>query len=427
MQKGDRVAIYMPMIPEALIAMLACARIGAIHTVVFAGFSADALADRIRDAQCSFVITADGGYRRGKVIPLKLKIDEAVKKTDDQIKAVVIVNRLSPSDSQSHCIMHEDRDYWYHALAETVTDDCNPVVMDAEDVLFILYTSGTTGKPKGIVHTVGGYAVGAYTTNKYVFDLKKSDRFWCTADIGWITGHTYVTYGPLMLGSTIFMYEGAPDYPSQDCFWSMIQEHKITVFYTAPTAIRMFIKWGQNLPKKYDLSSLRLLGSDGEPLNPEAWVWYYATIGGGSCPIVDTWWQTETGSNMIVGLPAVSSMRPGLVGRALPGIEAAIVNENGREIKVGSGYLVIKKPWPSMMRTIWNDDDRFKKTYFKHNDFSVYYSGDAAIKHQDGTFMIIGRTDDVLSVAGHRIGTMELESTIIEHQGSCRSSCCRAL
>jgi len=413
--KGDRVAIYMPMTPEAIIAMLACARIGAIHSVVFGGFSAQALADRVNDAQCSLVITADGGYRRGKVIPLKKNVDKALEQVTCT-NTVLVVNRLKKEDTSLYCTMQSNRDYWYHEVAHTATTHCNSTVMDSEDILFILYTSGTTGKPKGVVHTVGGYAVGAYTTCKYVFDMKKSDVFWCTADIGWITGHTYVTYGPLLNGITQFIYEGAPNYPQEDCFWQMIEQHTISVFYTAPTAVRMFMKWGESLPQKYNLSSLRLLGSVGEPLNSEAWMWYYTHIGSSSCPIVDTWWQTETGSHMIVGLPGISPMKPGSVGPALPGIEAALVDETGAPVHEGAGLLVIKKPCPSMMRTIWNDNDRFKKTYFRNGDYTTYYSGDAAVKDKDGNFMIIGRIDDVLSVAGHRIGTMEVESALAEHK-----------
>lgn len=412
--KGDRVAIYMPMIPEAIIAMLACARIGAIHSVVFGGFSAQALADRINDATCSLVITADGGYRRGKVIPLKYQVDQALKRTFS-VKNVLVVQRLSHEDAAQYGSMQKDRDYWYHEIVADVSNTCKPVVMDAEDILFILYTSGTTGKPKGIVHTIGGYMVGAYTTSKYVFDLKESDVFWCTADVGWITGHTYVTYGPLLNGITQIIYEGAPDYPTEECFWKIIEQAKVTIFYTAPTAIRMFMKWGDALPAKYDLSSLRLLGSVGEPLNPQAWVWYYEHIGRQRCPIVDTWWQTETGAHMIACLPAIAPMKPGSVGQSLPGICAELVDEDGQKIKNGSGLLVMTKPWPSMMRTIWNDDARFKETYFRHNDYTMYYSGDAATKDTDGNFMIIGRVDDVLSVAGHRIGTMEVESALVDH------------
>lgn len=413
-QKGDRVAIYMPMIPEAIIAMLACARIGAIHSVVFGGFSSQALADRIEDAQCSLVITADGGYRRGKLTPLKSRVDQALAITDC-VQHVLVVKNLKEQDVQDQLIMQAGRDHWYHEQVATVDTHCSSVAMDAEDVLFILYTSGTTGKPKGIVHTVGGYAVGAYTTAKYVFDLKKNDVFWCTADVGWITGHTYVTYGPLLNGVTQLIYEGAPNYPREDCFWRLVDIYKVSVFYTAPTAIRMFMKWGADLPRRHDLSSLRLLGSVGEPLNPEAWMWYYTNIGNKKCPIVDTWWQTETGSHMLVGLPAVTKMKPGVVGAALPGIDATIVNERGEALQEGSGFLVIKKPWPSMMRTIWNDDNRFKKAYFRNGDYTTYYSGDAAIKDADGNFMIIGRTDDVLSVSGHRIGTMEVESALVNH------------
>jgi len=413
-EKGDRVAIYMPMIPEAIIAMLACARIGAIHSVVFGGFSAKALADRINDATCSLVITADGGYRRGKIIPFKEQVDQALHYTFS-VHNVLVVKRLPDNVSSKYCSLKAGRDYWLHDLARKASTVCKPAVMDAEDILFILYTSGTTDKPKGVVHTVGGYAVGAYTTSKYVFDLKKSDVYWCTADVGWITGHTYVVYGPLLNGVTQVIYEGAPNYPTEDCFWDIIERYSVSVFYTAPTAIRMFMKWGEGLPKKHNLSSLRLLGSVGEPLNPEAWMWYYEHIGNSRCPIVDTWWQTETGAHMIAGLPAIAQMKPGSIGSSLPGIDAGLVDESGKVIEVGTGLLVIRKPWPSMIRAIWNDDKRFKSTYFRHNDYTVYYSGDAAKRDANGNFMIIGRVDDVLSVAGHRIGTMEIESALVAY------------
>jgi len=413
-RKGDRVAIYMPMLLQSVVAMLACARIGAIHSVVFGGFSAQALADRINDAQCSVVITADGGWRRGNIVPLKHNVDQALEYTSS-VKHVVVYNRLDPVLSPAYCTMNPERDIWYGDLIKDQSDQCDPVALDAEDILFILYTSGTTGKPKGIVHTVGGYAVGAYTTCKYVFDMKPSDLFWCTADVGWITGHTYVAYGPLLVGASQLLYEGAPDYPEKDCFWRIIADYKVSIFYTAPTAIRMFSKWGTEWVKNHDLSSLRLLGSVGEPLNPEAWRWYYTYIGNKNCPIVDTWWQTETGSHMISTLPGVHTMQPGSVGYPLPGIAATIVDDKGNELAHGAGHLVITKPWPSMMRTIWADDERFKKTYFRNGDYRMYYAGDGAVKTKDGRFIITGRTDDVLSVAGHRLGTMELESALIEH------------
>jgi acetyl-CoA synthetase len=412
-QKGDRVAIYMPMMVEAAVAMLACARIGAIHNVVFGGFSAESLADRINDSQCKVVITSDGGWRRGTIVPLKSEVDKALKKCDC-VQHVVICKR--PHGEPFPLRVEEGRDHWYHRLMENPNIDCPPEPMDAEDELFILYTSGTTGKPKGIVHTTGGYSVCTQTTTEFVFDLKDEDIFWCTADIGWITGHSYVVYGPLQCGATILMYEGAPDHPERDRFWEMVARHRVTVFYTAPTAIRAFMKWGADLPAGHDLSSLRLLGSVGEPINPEAWMWYHEHIGQKRCPIVDTWWQTETGAIMISGLPGISTMKPGHAGPPLPGIEAALLNESGEPVTEGTGLLAITKPWPSMLRTIWGDDERFVSTYLSKWDKKTYFPGDGAKRDAVGNFMILGRVDDVLNVAGHRIGTMEVESSLVDHQ-----------
>ena len=410
--RGDRVAIYMPMIVEAAVAMLACARIGAIHTVVFGGFSADSLADRINDCGCKCVITADGGWRRGKNLELKRVTDEAMSQTET-VDSVIVVRRHHSMDMP--CPMTPGRDFWYHELAAIASARCEPEVMDSEDVLFILYTSGTTGKPKGIVHTTGGYSVGTASTSKTVFDLTERDIYWCTADVGWITGHSYIVFGPLQCGATVMMYEGAPNHPEQDRFWDIVERHGVTVFYTAPTAIRAFMKWGDHLPEKHDLTSLRLLGTVGEPINPEAWMWYHEFIGGKRCPIVDTWWQTETGNIMISGLPGVTTMKPGFAGPAMPGIQATILDEAGNEVKTGSGLLAITHPWPSMLRTIWGDDDRFVETYFSKWDHKTYFPGDGAKRDAKGNFMILGRVDDVLNVSGHRIGTMEVESALVDH------------
>jgi len=411
-EKGDRVAIYLPMMEEAIISMLACARIGAIHSVVFGGFSPDSLADRINDAKCKLLITADGGWRRGNIVPLKQNADQALERCPS-VQQVIICKR--PHGEPFHCHVKEGRDHWYHRLVEHGDANCPPEPMDSEDPLYILYTSGTTGKPKGIVHTCGGYAVGVHTTTQYVFDLQEEDTYWCTADIGWVTGHSYVVYGPLQCGATVFTYEGAPDYPHRDRFWDMIERHRVSVFYTAPTAIRSFMKWGSDLPAKHDMSSLRLLGTVGEPINPEAWMWYHENIGGGRCPVVDTWWQTETGAIMISGLPGVSTMHPGYAGRPLPGIDAVVLDEQGNEIQHGSGLLALRHPWPAIARTIWGDDERYVQTYFSKWNSRLYFPGDGAKCDAEGNFMILGRVDDVLNVAAHRIGTMEVESALVDH------------
>jgi acetyl-CoA synthetase len=416
--RGDRVAIYLPMVPELPIAMLACTRIGAIHSVVFGGFSAASLRDRINDAKAKVLITADGGFRRGQTIPLKRMADEATEDTPS-IQHVVVVKREAreaQGGKDAVVTMKAGRDRWYHELmTPTVSAWCEPEAMDAEDMLYILYTSGTTGKPKGIVHTTGGYLVGAYATTKWVFDLKDDDVFWCTADIGWVTGHSYVVYGPLANAATVVMYEGSPDWPEKDRFWEMIARHGVTVFYTAPTAIRSFMRWGAEWPKRHDMRTLRLLGSVGEPINPEAWMWYYDHIGGRRCPVVDTWWQTETGQILITPLPAVTPMKPGSATRPFPGIAAEIVNERGESISVGGGYLVLKRPWPGMLRTIYGDSERYVRQYWGRWGESVYVTGDGAKRDEDGYFWLLGRVDDVLNVAGHRVGTMEVESALVDH------------
>ncbi|HVT80080.1 MAG TPA: acetate--CoA ligase [Phycisphaerae bacterium] len=409
-QSGDRVAIYMPMIPEAAVAMLACMRIGAGHTIVFGGFSAEALADRINDAQASLVITADGGWRRGKIIDLKKNVDAALAKTTS-VRHCVVVKRTG-----HEIAMHPKRDLWYHEQMATASADCPAEELDSEHLCFILYTSGTTGKPKGVMHTTGGYLLGAYLTCKYVFDLKDTDVYWCTADIGWVTGHSYVVYGPLANGATTLMYEGAPNSPKEDRFWETIENYGVNVFYTAPTAIRAFIKWGDEHPKKHDLSSLRLLGTVGEPINPEAWMWYREIIGGDRCPIVDTWWQTETGMIMITPLPGVTATKPGTATLPFFGVDAAIVDRTGKELGPNQGgLLVIRKPWPSMLRGIFNDPDRYKRQYWSDVP-GMYFTGDGARRDNDGYFWIMGRIDDVLNVSGHRLGTAEVESAIVSHE-----------
>jgi acetyl-CoA synthetase len=409
--KGDRVAIYLPLVPELAIAMLACARIGAIHSVVFGGFSAESLSDRINDSACRLLITADGGFRRGNVVALKKVADEALADTPS-IEHVVVVQR---GGSAIPVTMQSGRDHWYHELMNGASPTCDPEPMDSEDMLYILYTSGTTGKPKGIVHTTGGYLVGTYATTKLVFDLREEDVYWCTADIGWVTGHSYVVYGPLANGATVLMYEGAPDWPQKDRFWSMIEQHGVTVFYTAPTAIRAFMRWGTDWPQKHDLSSLRLLGSVGEPINPEAWVWYYRFIGGERCPVVDTWWQTETGAIMITPLPGVTMLKPGSATKPFPGISAEIRNERGDTIEVGGGLLALTRPWPSMLRGIYGDPERYVRQYWNKWGTGVYVTGDGAKRDADGYFWLLGRVDDVINVAGHRIGTMEVESALVDH------------
>jgi acetyl-CoA synthetase len=424
-RKGDRVAIYLPLIPEAAISMLACARIGAIHSVVFGGFSPESLRDRINDAKAKVLITADGGFRRGGIVPLKKNSDDALVGTDSIEHVVVVKRELSGSQSGVNksagqvqgATMKSGRDLWWHDLMRDVSAECAPEVMDAEDVLYILYTSGTTGKPKGIVHTTGGYLTCVATTSKMVFDLKDEDVFWCTADIGWVTGHSYLVYGPLANGATCVMYEGAPDWPQRDRFWDIIERRKVTILYTAPTAIRAFMKWGDDWPAKHDLSSLRLLGSVGEPINPEAWMWYREHIGGNRCPIVDTWWQTETGAIVISPLPGITPTKPGSATKALPGYSADLLDSTGKRIEVGGGLLALTKPWPSMLRTIWGDDERYVQTYFSKwpDRPDLYFPGDGAKRDSDGYFWILGRVDDVLNVAGHRIGTMEIESALVEH------------
>jgi acetyl-CoA synthetase len=416
-KRGDRVAVYLPMIPEAVITMLACARIGAPHSVVFGGFSPDSLRDRINDAECKVLVTADGGYRRGAVVALKHNADKACEETPS-IQHVVVVRRDDATGKdRALAAMKPGRDHWWHQLMADAADWCEPEAMDAEDILFILYTSGTTGKPKGIVHTTGGYMVGAATSTRQVFDLKDSDVFWCTADVGWVTGHTYVTYGPLAEGATCLMYEGAPDWPQRDRFWELCEQHGVTILYTAPTAIRAFMKWGNEHPDRHDLSRLRLLGSVGEPINPEAWIWYHKVIGHERCPIVDTWWQTETGSIVISPLPGITATEPGSATQPLPGYRATLLDSAGQEIPVGGGLLALTHPGPSMLRTIWGDDERYVKTYFSKwpGHPELYFPGDGAKRDAEGYYVLLGRVDDVLNVAGHRIGTMEVESALVEH------------
>jgi acetyl-CoA synthetase len=412
-RKGDRVAIYLPMIPELPASMLACARIGAAHSVVFGGFSSESLRDRINDASCKVLITADGGYRRGAVVPLKENADEALEGTPS-ITNVVVVRRTNEDVN-----MKEGRDLFYSDLVSDASPDCEPVPMDSEDMLYVLYTSGTTGKPKGIVHTTGGYLTGVSSTHKLIFDIKPgSDVYWCAADIGWVTGHSYIVYGPLANGTTSILYEGAPDWPDKDRWWSIVEEYGVTILYTAPTAIRTFMKWGTELPAKHDLSSLRLLGSVGEPINPEAWIWYQEYIGGGKTPVVDTWWQTETGAICITPLPGITTLKPGSATKPFPGVECDVLDEKGVPVAPGGGgYLVIKRPIPSMFRTILGDDARYRETYFAKFGDKIYFPGDGCKLDEDGYFWLLGRVDDVMNVAGHRISTYEVESALVDHHG----------
>ncbi len=410
-RKGDTVALYLPMIPELAIAVLACARIGAVHSVIFAGFSAESIKDRVLDADSKMVITGDGGWRRGSVLPLKSVVDQGV--ADCECVEHVLVVPRDPGGQHMECNMTSGRDVWYDEAARKVSDECPCEELDSEDLLFLLYTSGSTGKPKGIMHTIGGYSVYTYLTSKYIFDLQDDDVYWCTADIGWITGHSYIVYGPMQNGATVLMYEGAPNWPDPGRFWEIVDKHKATIFYTAPTAIRAFMKWGDEWVDKHDLGSLRLLGSVGEPINPEAWMWYHEKIGKGKCPIVDTWWQTETGGVLLSPLPGVTPTKPGSATLPFFGVDPAILNPAGEEVQ--TGLLSIRKPWPSILRGIWGDPERFKKTYWCNWDGKYYFPGDGARIDDDGYFWVVGRVDDVVNVSGHRIGTAELESVFVEH------------
>jgi acetyl-CoA synthetase len=408
-RKGDRVAIYMPMVQELPVALLACARIGAAHSVIFGGFSPDSIVDRVNDSECVALVTTDQGWRRGKKLALKANCDEAIAKGLPSLKHVVVSRRgADPID------MVAGRDVWWDDLVADQPDTCEPEPMDAEDLLFLLYTSGTTAKPKGIKHTTAGYLTGVTATSSLVFDLKDDDVYWCTADIGWVTGHSYIVYGPLALGATCVLYEGTPDYPDKDRFWEIVERYKVTVLYTAPTAIRTFMKWGAEYPQKHDLSSLRLLGSVGEPINPEAWMWYRDTIGGGRCPVVDTWWQTETGAIMITPLPGITTTRPGSACKPFPGVLADVVNEQGQSVEAGGGYAVLRRPWPSMLRGIWGDDERYIKTYWERFPH-MYLAGDGCRRDDEGNFWFMGRIDDVMNVSGHRISTTEVESSLVAH------------
>ncbi|MDP9295153.1 MAG: acetate--CoA ligase [Actinomycetota bacterium] len=408
-RKGDRVNIYLGMVPELPVAMLACARIGAPHSVVFGGFSAEALKDRINDAQAKVLITADGGYRRGAEVPLKHNAEEALKETPT-VEHVITVRRTGGD----HPFV-PGRDHWYHELVQDQPTDCPPEPMDSEDLLYLLYTSGTTGKPKGIVHTTGGYLTGVATTHRLIFDIHDDDVYWCAADIGWVTGHSYIVYGPLANHTTGILYEGAPDWPDKDRLWDVAERYRATILYTAPTAIRAFMRWGPEFPQKHDLSSLRLLGSVGEPINPEAWVWYWKYIGGERCPIVDTWWQTETGQILITPLPGVTPLKPGSATWPFPGIQADVVDEEGHSVPLGGGgYLVLRKPWPAMFRTIYGDPDRYVQTYFGKYGNETYLAGDGAKRDEDGYYWLLGRIDDVMNVAGHRLSTYEIESALVD-------------
>lgn len=409
-QKGDRVSIFMGMVPELVVAVLACARIGAVHSVVFGGFSAEALADRNNDAGAKLLITQDGGWRRGKIIPLKETADAALEKSPTVEKCVVLRR------TGHEVPMREGRDFWWHELMEGASDKCEAEVVDSEHMLYLLYTSGTTGKPKGVIHTTGGYMVGTYVTTKYVFDVRDEDTYWCTADIGWVTGHSYIVYGPLANGATVVMYEGAPNWPDPGRFWQIVEKYRVSIFYTAPTAIRAFIKWGDEWVTKYDLSSLRLLGTVGEPINPEAWMWYHTVVGKERCPIVDTWWQTETGAIMITPLPGVVATKPGSATFPFPGISADVVDDDGNSVPLGGGgYLVITRPWPSMARTIYGDPQRFIDTYWSRFP-GRYFPGDGAKRDEDGYFWLLGRVDDIMLVSGHNISTTEVESALVAHE-----------
>ncbi|WP_372366143.1 acetate--CoA ligase [Candidatus Uabimicrobium sp. HlEnr_7] len=408
-KKGDRIAIYLPMIPELAISVLACARIGAVHSVIFAGFSAESIRDRVNDCQAKITITSDGAWRRGKHLLLKNIVDQAIKNCPS-IEKNIVIKRCKTE--QFDCTMEPEKDIWYHDLVEKCSIHCPAEEMDSEDMLFLLYTSGTTGKPKGIIHTTAGYMLYSYYTSKYVFDLKPEDVYWCTADIGWITGHSYIVYGPLANGATCLMYEGTPNTPHKGRFWELVEKYSVNIFYTAPTAIRTFMKWGDEWPNKYDLSSLRLLGTVGEPINPEAWMWYHKVIGAERCPIVDTWWQTETGGMMITPIPGCTTTKPGSATLPFFGIDACVLDKNGEE--QNAGLLAIRKPWPGMLRGIYGDEERFKQTYWSKWK-NIYFPGDGARKDEDGYFWILGRVDDVVNVSGHRIGTAELESIFVSH------------
>ena len=408
-KEGDRVAIYMPLVPEAVIAMLACARIGAIHSVIFGGFSAEALVDRINDAEAKVCITADAGWRRGQQVPLKPNVDEALKRCPSIVHCVVLRRTGAKVE------MRKGRDVWWDELIAAQSSVCAPAELDAEHPLYTLYTSGTTGKPKGVVHATGGYLVHTLMTMKWVFDLKDEDIYWCTADIGWVTGHSYTVYGPLAAGATVVMYEGAPNFPENDRFWRIIEKYRVNILYTAPTAIRTFIKWGDSWVKKHDLSSLRLLGTVGEPINPEAWMWYHKVIGGERCPIVDTWWQTETGGIMIAPMPGAIPAKPGSATRPIPGVAAEVVTREGKPVGPNQGgLLIVRRPWPGMLRTIFRDPERYRQQYFSQIE-GAYFTGDGARRDQDGYFWIMGRVDDVINVSGHRLGTMEIESALVSH------------
>ena len=408
--KGDRVTIYLPMIPELPIAMLACARIGAPHSVVFGGFSPDSLRDRINDSEAKVLITSDGGYRKGNAVLLKHNADEAVQGAPS-VEKVVVVRRTGTADD----LMVTGRDIWWHDVIEGQPLKYEPEPMDSEDILYILYTSGTTGKPKGVVHTTAGYLVGTYATTKWVFDLKEEDLYWCTADIGWVTGHSYIVYGPLANGATTVMYEGTPDYPDRDRFWAIVEKYGVTIIYTAPTAIRTFMRWSDEYPRRHDLSTLRLLGTVGEPINPEAWMWYWKNIGGGRCQVVDTWWQTETGMILLTPLPGITTLKPGSATMPFPGVDAEVVDESGTPVPPGKGgYLVLKKPWPAMLRTIYGDPDRYVQQYWSRFP-NYYFTADGSRRDEDGYFWLLGRVDDVINVSAHRISTMEVESALVDH------------